>query len=260
LASRITPWLAIIALVGPAVGVWLTWGRDAALTAVVIILTVYLVLIEPQRRVEQRKLFWSYLADAVYEACHNLQHIAKHDSTGERTNRLPDFHLRAAQRLVDAPFNDLMLERAPELWPHVDHMIRNDVQLQRYPFTAEGARDAEPLLLLFVEHCLRFIIAAGRADVNTVGPDVGKVIDKLGHTKLRQVTLSPPETRYHVGSTRERACRGITVKKHEYGLKGDEKPVYWFGDEDDDYAMVHGFRDLGDPPPRPGFAESVIAV
>lgn len=257
-ASSLTPWLGFVGLVATVVVATQVEDAVVALTVVVVVLTIYLVVTEPKQRFEQRGLFWRYLADAVYEAAHNLEHIAKVFTAAGQLQRWPDFHLRAAGRLLDPPFNDYVLRLAPSLWPHLDHIVRNDVQLQRYPFTPEGAHNAEDVLAHFVEHCLRFIIAAGRASEWNAGPHVIAVIEHLGCPELTRLALAGDDERFHIRISQELARWNLAERK--YGLSGTEQAVYWFGDEKDPRALLYAFRKLSDPPPRPGFAKSVIQV
>lgn len=257
-ASQLTAYLGVVGLVATVVVATQYSNSTDGLTFVVIVLTAYLVLTEPKRRLEQRELFWRYLADAVYETCHNLQHIAKVYTAKSSLETWPDFHLRAALRLIDPPFNDYMLRAEPHLWPHLDHMIRNDLYMQRYPFTPEGAQAGKDLLGYFVEHSLRFIIAAGRAKESKAGPYVSDVIEKLGRNELTGLVLSGGATRFHVRITRERAERDLAERR--YHLNGNEQPVCWFGEQTDPHALWRVFHALTDPPPRPGFSDSVIQV
>lgn len=148
-ASQLTAYLGVLGLIATVVVATQYSNSTDGLTFVVIVLTAYLVLTEPKRRLEQRELFWRYLADAVYETCHKLQHIAKAYTAESSLETWPDFHLRAALRLIDPPFNDYMLRAEPHLWPHLDHMIRNDLYMQRYPFTPEGAQAGRDVLGYF---------------------------------------------------------------------------------------------------------------
>jgi hypothetical protein len=76
-ASSLTPWLGFLGLVATVVVATQVEDAVVALTVVVVVLTIYLVVTAPKQRFEQRALFWRYLAEAVYEASHNLEHIAK---------------------------------------------------------------------------------------------------------------------------------------------------------------------------------------
>ncbi len=264
LASPISAVFGVAILVGTIYAATSFKNPTEGLTWVVLVLTALLVLTEPRRRLAHRDLFWRYMADAEYEALHNLQHIAKAYRDDESLKGWPQFYVLAARRLIDPPFNDYMLRTEPSLWPHLDHMVRNEDYLRRYPFTVGAANEAKDILGYFVEHCLRFVIAAGRASESKVGPHTAAVIEKVGVGKLAELAFSNTDP-VHVRMTKDVADKDIkrgqaTSVVREYGLIGDETAVYWFGCENDPYALWHAFRALDDPPPRKEFTASVIRV
>jgi hypothetical protein len=122
-------------------------------------------------------------------------------------------------------------------------------------YLADAVYEAAPH---FVEHCLRFIIAAGRASEWNAGPHVIAVIEHLGCPELTRLALAGDDERFHIRISRE--CARENLAERKYGLSGTEQAVYWFGDENDPRALLYAFRKLSDPPPRPGFAKSVIQV
>jgi hypothetical protein len=75
--------------------------------------SILVALYEPRRRAEAQKVFSELLAEAVYEACHNLQHLASWQKDG--ANDWPEFYVRAASRLLEPPFAEHTL-RVPEIW------------------------------------------------------------------------------------------------------------------------------------------------
>jgi hypothetical protein len=257
-ASRLTPVLSLLGLAATVCVAARYSSATDGLTFVVLVLTAYLVLLEPKRRFEQRELFWRYMADAVYETCHNLQHIAKAYEPDTTLVRWPQFHVLASLRLLDPPFNDYMLRVEPRLWPHLDHMVRNEEYLRRYPFTTEGAIAARAGIGYFVEHGLRFVIAAGRAREGKVGPYVIETLETLGRPSLTALAMALPGARFHVRMTASAARADVAART--YGLAGDEQPLWWFGDDEDPHALWHDFRAFDDPPPRLGLGDCVIRV
>src|SRR5579884_1306395 len=67
-ASGATSVVSLALLFATVVVAVVVTNATLGLTLVVAVLTLLLVMIEPRRRLEQRDLFWRYVADAVYEA------------------------------------------------------------------------------------------------------------------------------------------------------------------------------------------------
>jgi hypothetical protein len=165
-------------------------GFDAGTTAAAASRQADLAAAEQQRRAREdealERHFYRLLFETTYEAAHNLQHIAQvtapagrvdkaadrleyrraaaEDSPSIRPERpfdaWPEFETIHARRLFDARFAAFF--PSGNLWPYIDHMIRNDHYVRRYPFDPEGLARAQPIVAYFAEYCIRVLIEGAR--------------------------------------------------------------------------------------------------
>jgi hypothetical protein len=101
---------------------------------------------------------------AVYDACHNLRHLAEAFDEGRLTS-FPEYSLRSAMDLLRPPLSTLLgdLPEGRRVLEHIDHIARNDEMLTRFPPGAALTAMATHTEYL-VEHCLRLVIDATRDD------------------------------------------------------------------------------------------------
>jgi len=227
------------------------------LTVVVAVLTAYLLLIEPKRRLEQKKLFWNYLADAVYEACHNLQHLAHSYQLNQKVHDWPECYVEAARRLMTPPFNDYMIQDTPHLWPHLDHIVRNDHYMQRHPFPNGIPKDAADTVEYFIEHCLRFVLAAARTGEGKAGTYVHRIVSSLGKSNLSGLLTNIPsaEAQFHVRIRKSDAQSDIDNGR--YGLPKAVTRLYCFEPDGEPSDLWSAFQSMPDPPQRPEFSLAI---
>jgi hypothetical protein len=188
--------------------------------------------------------FSSVYFDALYEALHNLFHIAEaFGGPGRALDQLdswPEYDLRYAAKLLDPPNSDYM---RPEVRPYVDHMLRNDLYIQKFPDTPDGRSRIADDTGYLAEHATRFLLEAWRceeAEANALFNHLKK------ECKLGSLTAAEQEIK-------RRGFR-IRLRRSDAERKDTEsgKLLWWF---DDSHACTHELfrelRELGDPPSRP---------
>jgi hypothetical protein len=272
LTSWVTVWLNAAIVVGVFIAFALLGGSDRV-AVLALGLSVLAALYEPRRRAEARKAFNELLAEAVYEACHNLQHLAswRDAASWEKDDRQkwPEFYVRAASRLLEPPYAEYTL-KLPKIMELLDHMIRNDDFIRRYAPTAENLTMIKNSVGYFIEQCIRLVIRAGRSGEESTGPEVRAVIAAVGQSYLTRIAIEDNDE-FWVRLTRERAELDIEKAKRQraegrpsvYDLSGQEVPYYWFGDPitagGKPQEPLHDvFGQLSDPPPRPPVTPLVV--
>jgi hypothetical protein len=256
-ASRATPvfGLAWLAMVGAVALTFFGGARE--LTVLALGIGVLGPLNESRHRAETRKVFQELLAEAVYEACHNLHHLAKSYPKDE-AEASPKIRVAAADRLLQPPLADLTLG-VPGTAAAVDHILRNAQFLALYSPSDEHRKAIKDEVGYFIEHCVNFVIAAGRAGADTTGVRTQEVIAALGLPYLREMALPrrvPPEH----GPWRMKVRRAEAVV-NKRGLPEPFASYFWYDDKPGQHLKENEVREqaigplfsaLTDPPPRPG--------
>ena len=136
---------------------------------------------ETAREEARTARFERLVFETVYEAAHNLQHLASASAKGAKTlkkelcrsdrhdtpqvwPRWPEFQTLQARALLTDDFEDLFAQtfRGGQLWSQIDHMLRNDGFLRRFPFDRQGLAHAEEFLAYFLEYCVRILVNGAR--------------------------------------------------------------------------------------------------
>jgi hypothetical protein len=233
---------------------WLN-NNQGVVTAAGLVLAVLTGLFAYYTFILGRRVFHVLLFEALYEALHNLRHIAD-AYKGESPSRLywpgpsevkrwPEYELRYAAGLLDPPYVDYLDET---LGNYLDHMLRNDTYIRRLPHTASGLREAADSVGYLAEGVMRFLLVARHQQK----PEAVAIFDHLEAkeklselTKLRRgrdfplcaIRLSETKARAH-------AC------KHVEELGGSAPLVYWFTRYDQPTCLYGQLVGLDDPPPR----------
>ena len=185
------------------------------------------------------------LVEAVYETAHNLYHISRapFDQSQGVFTAWPEFYVFRATELM-ASRNLAWLVRRAALSGDIDHMLRNEDQIRRFAFTAEGLRCATDNIGDFVEHAVRLLLHAkelrGGAQVLVI----------LGLKEL--VDLPSPHVRFRLEEAVEDAREG------KHGARNDSDLIYWVGQPPKESHQFGGraldlgarFEAMQDPPPR----------
>jgi hypothetical protein len=247
-----------------------------------------------QRNADHRSLahqFEYWLVQAVYEAVHNLHHIAG-AFDGESLRRAPIYSLRLAHTLASDPLEGYLRqdERGRRLWNHIDHMARNDVLLQRlslgarpdpsrrpvgrarrrhhpdlHPAAASAEwATAEEATKYLVEHMLRFI-ADAVADYQElqVACVLWRAAGKAPHAyplrDLASLLVSNSDTEFYVRFHAKSLAEDEAEAQLLWGGDVALTPLCWLDDRPEQSRnaappplVVGGsFAGLGDPPIAP---------
>lgn len=203
-----------------------------------------------------RRVFHVMLFETLYEAIHNLGHIArayKRESTSrlsrpgpaDELKRWPEYELRYAAGLLDLPYVEHLDEA---LRSYLDHMLRNDSYIRRLPHSASGLREAADDVGYLAELAMRFLLEARhqqKPEAIAIFDHLQKQGDLSELTKLRRGRHFP-----------RCAIRLTETKAEEYAKKhveevGDSAPlVYWFNRKTQPSCLYRQLVLLHDPPPR----------
>lgn len=234
---------------------------------------------ETAREEARTARFERLVFETVYEAAHNLQHLAAASTQGARTlnkelcrsdrhdtpqvwPRWPEFQTLQARALLTDDFEDLFEQRFPggQLWSQVDHMLRNDGFLRRFSFDRQGLARAEEFLAYFLEYCVRVLVNGAR------GSDRAKTYVKgsLPIEPLAELAAGNSDrwlVRFNASWAQE------AVNENTPDAVGATLALCWFDDRlpksagtrllRDDIPSLEvqelgvAFRQLNDPPPRP---------
>jgi hypothetical protein len=192
--------------------------------------------------------FSSVYFDALYEALHNLFHIACAFADRAGTAVLetwPQYDLRYATRLLEPPNSDYL---DPRVRPFVDHMLRNDLYIQRFPDTDAGRAAILRDVGYLAEHALRFLLEAWRCP----GGEATEANALFEHLRAQGALRSLTD--------RERDIKARGFRVRLLRSTAERKPVdpgtvvlWWFDDSDALKAtpLFRELRGFDDPPPRP---------
>lgn len=234
---------------------------------------------ETAREQARTARFERLVFETVYEAAHNLQHLASASTEGAKTlkkelcrsdshdtpqvwPRWPEFQTLQAQALLVDDFEDLFAQRFPggQLWSQVDHMLRNDGFLRRFPFDRQGLARAEEFLAYFVEYCVRVLVNGAR------GSDPAKkfVKDSLLIEPLAELAAGTSDrwlVRFNASWAQE------AVNENGPDAVDATLALCWFDDRPPESVGTRllrndrpsldlkelgvAYRQLSDPPPRP---------
>ncbi len=246
LDSSLTPVLSFLVFAVAGVVAFTLFSGSGQITVLALGLSLLVALYEPRRRVESRKLFEEMLAEAVYEACHNLQHLT--NTYTRRATKWPHIRVRAAERLLEPPFAEHTL-RVPGITPVLDHLVRNDEFISLHQLSDVNLDVISEYVGYFIEHCIVLIISVGRAGEEETGKQAREVIEAIKLAYLKEIALNNDKERWRAKVLRSEA------EENKRGLKGGEPRYYWFDDidvkDEKRHALYGLFRKLSDPPPRP---------
>jgi hypothetical protein len=234
---------------------------------------------EAAREEARTARFERLVFETVYEAAHNLQHLASASAEGAQAlkkelcrsdrhdtpqvwPRWPEFQTLQARALLTDDFEDLFEQSFPggQLWSQVDHMLRNDGFLRRFSFDRQGLAHAEEFLAYFLEYCVRVLISGAR------GSDRARnyVKDGLTIEPLAELVAGTSDRwliRFNASWAQE------AVNENAPDAVDGTLALCWFDDRPpmsagtpllrDDIPSLEvkelgpAFRQLNDPPPRP---------
>lgn len=214
------------------------------------------------RSIRIRFDYW--LEQAVYEACHNLRHIAE-AFDGDRLTTFPHYTMRITAELTNEPL-ELYLrkeERGQVLWDHIDHMMRNDEILRG--LSQDQLEIAEPYTKYLVEHMLTFIFDATRLypQARAVLRQCSTPTGSRPLAELADGIARDPDRRFLPRFATSRLLKSWRKRKAAYGT-AEPCFVCWVDDSPDAAAALPTpprevgplFAGLDDPPraplPRPG--------
>lgn len=193
--------------------------------------------------------FSSVYFDALYEALHNLVHIAQAfaDQGEPVLESWPHYDLRYAAKLLEPPNSDFL---NPQVRPFVDHMLRNDRYIQRVPDTNAGRATILADAGYLAEHALRFLLEAWCAR-GSEAAEANALFEKLRTSgALRSLTDEKQELRLKASGFRVRMLRSKAERKP---MDPGTVVLWWFDDSDTltTTRLFADLRDCTDPPPRP---------
>jgi len=244
-----------------------------------------------QRSTDHRSLknrFDYWLVQAVYEAVHNLRHIAD-AFDGPSLQHAPIYSLRLARALASEPLEGYLRrdERGRRLWDHIDHMVRNDIFLQGRQLLSRPKPTERPATIwlrghkhepvapaewemtekatkYLVEHMLRFIAdaVAGYPELS-----IDCVLWRAWGDKphcfplrpLRSLLLTKRKTEFYVRFHATWLDNDQTNERSRWASDVALTPLCWLDDRPDKSptdatrVLVVGehFASLGDPPIPP---------
>lgn len=216
--------------------------------------------------------------ETVYEAAHNLQHLASSSTPGATTldkercrsgandpqvwARWPEFQTLQARALLAADFEDLFAARFPggRLWGHLDHMLRNDAFLRRFSFDRKGLAQAEEVLAYFIEYCVRVLITgAGGSEL------ARRLITDLLHVDALAEVVKRPSQHCIVRFGASWVQKAVDAERPD--ARDAELALCWFDDRPASsthagisrrgmpciplHELGVAFKRVSDPPPRP---------
>jgi hypothetical protein len=204
-----------------------------------------------------RRVFHVLLFETLYEALHNLHHIAQaYKAEGTRRlqdrrpvelKRWPEYELRYAERILDPPYVDHF---DVTLRSYIDHMLRNDSYIHQLPRTASGLREATDDVGYLAEHAMRLLVEAR----HTQKPEAIAIFDDLEKQKDQGL---PELTNLRRGHDFPRCAIRLHETKAEAHAKkhvdelGESAPlVYWFNRKTKPSELFNQLVKLYDPPHR----------
>jgi hypothetical protein len=150
--------------------------------------------------------------------------------------------------LLDDRFEDLF--RGDLLWARVDHLIRNDDYLRRFPFTNVGLAQGEEALAYFLEYCVRVLVDGARAS-----PRGARFANALGIDGLNRLLAGGEQyvVRFHAS--------WVIDDAEDAEVKDASVALVWLDDLGTTWgesrlrnvtlvALLPGFKVLADPPAR----------
>jgi hypothetical protein len=208
-----------------------------------------------------RRVFHVLLFEALYEALHNLRHLAeayKEEITprvrprrSDELKRWPEYDLRYAERILDPPYVDHL---DVTLRSYLDHMLRNDSYIRQLPRTAFGLGGAAASAGYLAELAMRFLVEARHKQK----PEAIAIFDHLEKknyvselTNLRRGLRFP---RCAIRLNEEKA--DAHANKHVDEVGHSAPRLYWFNRKGEPSVLYEQLVGLHDPPdraPRPGW-------